>query len=311
MKDPVIIVHGGAGQWPRERQKEGLDGVRTAAAEGWKVLKRGGSSVDAVEVAVVSMEDNSVFNAGLGSSLNLIGNVEMDAAIMDGRGLEGGAVANVRRVKNPVKLARIVMEKTDHVLMAGPEAERFAVAQHVPLANLQTQEKVRAWRRGLILFRRGRLGHLSRNRRLLLNRHLPGHDTVGALALDAKGNVAAACSTGGLMLKLPGRIGDTAILGAGLYADNSVGAATATGVGELAIRTVISKAACELMVKTFPATAARQCIRMTGARLGRGLGILTLDRKGRHGVAHNTRHLCWAVARGAGNARAFTSGTRV
>lgn len=247
MTGPTIIVHGGAGEWPRNRQAAALDGVRAAATAGWLVLKNQASSIDAVETAVVSMEDNPIFNAGTGSALNLAGNVEMDAAIMDGKQLSGGAVAMVKRVKNPVKLARIVMEETDHVLLAGVQAERLATNHRLPRSNPRTRERATAWRRGLALFRKGNTSHLYRNYELLEKGLLRGLDTVGALALDAEGNVSAACSTGGLALKLPGRIGDSAILGAGLYAENSAGAATATGVGEIAIRTAMSKMACDLM----------------------------------------------------------------
>lgn len=311
MAPPIIIVHGGAGEWPREKQASGLNGVKAAAIVGWKILTSRGSSIDAVEASVVSMEDNPVFNAGTGSALNLAGSVEMDAAIMEGKQLNGGAVAIVRRVKNPVRLARIVMEKTNHVLLAGLAAERLALNHNIPSANPKTRDRIRAWKQGLKGFRKGQTGHLSRNYRLLEKGLLKGLDTVGALALDARGNLAAACSTGGLSLKLPGRIGDSAVLGAGLYADNSVGAATATGVGEIAIRAAVSKNACELMREYSAEASAKKSIRMAGERIGRGLGILTLDRTGRHAVAHNTRHLCWAVLHGSGEPNANIVGTRV
>ena len=287
-------------------------GVRKAMQAGAKVLLGGGEARDAVEEAVISLEDNPIFNAGTGSTLNLDGEVEADAAIMDGASLRGGAVALVRGIRNPIKLARIVMERTDHVLMAGHGAEALARAYRVPEGNLRMRERVQAWRRGRLDFKRGRVEHLSMNYRLfrtgLLN-NLNNLDTVCALALDMQGNLAAACSTGGLSLKLPGRIGDSAILGAGLYADNTLGAATATGVGEIAIRTTISKTACDIMEEFSAPVAAKQVIKMVSARLGRGLGIVTLDRRGRYGVAHNTRHLCWAVAEGSRGLEAKMLGT--
>lgn len=267
--------------------------------------------MDAVEAAVVSMEDNPIFNAGTGSALNLAGDVETDAAIMDGAHLRGGAVALVRGVRNPVRLARIVMERTDHVLMAGRGAERLARAYEIPRANLKVRDRVQAWRRGQIDFERGKLKHLSRNYKLLKRGLFDGLDTVGALALDTDGNLATACSTGGLSLKLPGRIGDTAILGAGLYADNDVGAATATGVGEIAIRTAISKTACDMMRKSAAGVAAQRCIKMVSRRIGKGLGIQTLDLRGSYGVAHSTRHMCWAVVEGSGKPQASMFGTRL
>ena len=176
MARPTIIVHGGAGEWPREKQASGLNGVKAAAIVGWKILTSRGSSIDAVEASVVSMEDNPVFNAGTGSALNLAGNVEMDAAIMEGKQLNGGAVAIVRRVKNPVRLARIVMEETNHVLLAGLAAERLALNHNIPSANPKTRDRIRAWKQGLKGFRKGQTGHLSRNYRLLEKGLLKGLD---------------------------------------------------------------------------------------------------------------------------------------
>lgn len=242
------------------------------------------------------MEDNPTFNAGTGSALNLDGEVEDDAAIMDGESLQGGGVAIVKRVRNPVRLARLVMERTDHVLMGGSGAEKLARSFKLPKANLRVPRRVRIHEQEMQRFRTGRLNGLPRNYRLLQAGLLsPSSDTVGALALDSKGNLAAACSTGGMSLKLPGRIGDSPILGAGLYADNSLGAATATGVGELAIRSAISRVACDLMKSRSAAEAAASATRMVGAKFGRGLGIITLKRNGQTGAAHNTRNMCWAL----------------
>ena len=311
MTKPVILVHGGAGEWPENKHRAALAGVERAAARGWKILRGRGTAMDAVEAGVVSMEDNPIFNAGTGSALNLAGEVETDAAIMDGASLRGGAVAIVRGVRNPVRLARIVMEQTDHVLIAGRGAERLAQAYEMQRANLKVRERVQAWRRGQIDFTKGKVKHLSRNYKLLKKGLLDALDTVGALALDTDGNLAAACSTGGLSLKLPGRIGDTAILGAGLYADNAVGAATATGVGEIAIRTAISKTACDLMDKSSAGVAAKHVIKTVSKRIGKGLGILTLDLQGRYGVAHSTRHLCWAVVERSGKPQASMFNTRL
>ncbi len=288
-----------------------MTGVKAAAETGWQVLKSNGSSMDAVQASVVSMEDNPIFNAGAGSALNLEGYVEMDAAIMDGRRLNGGAVAMVRGIKNPVRLARIVMEETDHILIAGSGAERIARAYNLPTSNPKTGDRVRAWQRGRALFIRGKAKHLGRNYKLFQEGRIGRGDTVGALALDGEGNLAAACSTGGLSLKLSGRIGDSGILGAGLFADNRVGAATATGIGELAIRTAISKTACELMGRSSANVAARRCIRISGERVGRGLGIITMDPSGRYGVAHNTRHLCWASMDELKGLRVSMVGTRL
>ncbi len=296
MAKPVIIVHGGAGKWPRSSHSIALAGVRKAAKTGFRVLNQGGTALDAVEMAVVAMEDNPIFNAGTGSTLNIEGEVEDDAAIMDGRSRQGGGVAMVKDVRNPVRLARLVMERTDHVLIGGSGAEKLARAFRLPKANPRVSRRVRALRHETQRFKTGRLAGLPRNYRLFRAGLLsPSNDTVGALTLDSQGNLAAACSTGGMSLKLPGRIGDTPILGAGLYADNSTGAATATGVGELAIRSAISRFACDLMKRRSAATAALQATRMVGHKFGKGLGIITLKKNGQYGAAHNTRDLCWAV----------------
>jgi len=243
----------------------------------------------------MEMEDNPVFNAGRGSTLNLVGDVEADAGIMDGKTRRGAGVALVRHVKNPVSLARIVMEKTDHALLAGISAERLGEAFRLPKANLKLPERVSQWKQARRELEKGTIGDFSRNLKLIRSKgpSLLG-DTVGALAIDQIGDLAVADSTGGVSLKLPGRIGDSPILGAGLYADNRMGAATATGVGEIAMRLVVSKSACDAMQTLTAQQAASQTIKEVTKLAGKGLGIVTLDRKGRYGVAHNTPHLCWA-----------------
>ena len=292
-QNPVIVLHGGAGNWPTRLHKSALDGVRKAANLGFKILLEERSALDAVEVAVVSMEDNPMFNAGTGSTLNLLGEIETDAAIMDGRTLRGGGVALLRNIRNPIKAARIVMEQTDHVLIAGIAAERLALESGLDKGNLRVLRRVQAWKEGLKQLKSKQMKRSSSKAlEIFLGRQ---SDTVGALALDAEGNLAAADSTGGVSLKLPGRIGDSPILGSGLYADNQSGAATATGIGEQAMRLVICKTACDLMRQETGPSAATDTIRLATKKVGIGLGILTLDRKGRFAAAHNTRHLCWAA----------------
>lgn len=292
----AIIVHGGAGEWPKLKQAAGLSGVHEAATLGFRLLRQAGSAVQAVEAAVMQMEDNPIFNAGRGSTLNLLGDVEADAGIMDGRNLRGAGVALLRHLKNPVGLARVVMEKTDHALLAGQSAEKLGEAFGLRKANLKLPERVREWKEARRQLEKGSLTNSSRNTKLIRSRgkSLLG-DTVGALAIDQNGDLAAADSTGGVSLKLPGRIGDSPILGAGLYADNRTGAATATGVGEIAMRLVVSKLACDAMKSLTAQQAASQTVKKVTKLVGRGLGIVTLDSKGRYGVAHNTSHLCWAA----------------
>lgn len=296
MPRPTIIVHGGAGKWPSNKHARARSGVRHAAENGFAVLQRGGGALDAVEEAIIALEDNPIFNAGTGSTMNLSGRIENDASIMDGTGLESGSVALVNGIKNPIKLARLIMERTDHVLVAGRTARILANTFALEKADLRTRERLSTWRREKRLFENGKSRDFKRNSALRLSGQLGDLiDTVGALALDSEGRIAGGASTGGMTLKLPGRIGDSAMIGAGVYADDHLGAATATGIGELAIRMVLSKSACDLMRTKTPQTASAQIIRTANARVGRGLGIITLDKKGRYGAAHSTKHLCWAT----------------
>ena len=237
--------------------------------------------------------------------------IETDAAIMDGRTLRGAGVALLRDIKNPIKAARIIMEKTDHVLIAGTAARELALASGLVESDLRVPKRVKAWKGGLTKLKSKRVSYLQGTSPEILQHFLAkSSDTVGGLALDTAGNLAAACSTGGVSLKLPGRIGDSAILGAGLYADNKSGAATATGIGEQAMRLVVSKAACDLMSRTNAVSAATQVIRYSTRTLGMGTGLIALDRHGRYAIAHNTRNLCWAATTvDRSTARMF--GTRV
>jgi beta-aspartyl-peptidase (threonine type) len=292
-----IVVHGGAGFWRRDIRR-GLLGVSSAASHGMDILGRGGSALDAVEAAVGVMEDNPVFNAGKGSSLTLTGEVEMDAAIMDGRDLSAGAVALIHRVKNPIHLARIIMEKTDHVLLAGEKAEQLGMAFMLPQANPVTASR----RQMFLRFKKGRRERRSnwfeRNTNLLKEHpELLGTDTVGAVAVDDKGNFAAAASTGGPMMKLPGRIGGTPQIGSGLYADNLVGAATATGLGEVAIKLAVAKTVCSHMESGLTAhAAAMRAVEAASRRLRGKAGIIAIDRVGHVAVVHNTPLMPWAFS---------------
>ena len=292
-----IVVHGGAGFWRRDIRVARV-GVENAARDGFRVLADGGCALDAVESAVKVMENDPIFNAGKGSALTCRGTVEMDAAIMDGRKLSAGAVALVRRVKNPVQLARIVMENTDHVLLAGLTAERLAKAFRLPSTNPITAKR----RRALAMARRtaghGRVAWLRRNDVLLRNHpEIPSHDTVGAVAVDAAGNFASAASTGGMAMKLPGRIGDTPLIGSGLYSDNRSGAATVTGWGEIAVKLGLSRTMCLLMETGMSASgAAVKCVRLASSRLHGHAGIIAIDRHGGIAAVHNTAYMPWAYA---------------
>jgi len=269
-----IIVHGGAGAIASDdRAASCADGCLTAARLGHAILAAGGSALDAVEVACAALEDNPLFNAGTGACLNADGDVELDAAIMEGSSLRAGGVAAIRGVKNPIRLARLVMERSPHVLLAAHGAERFAREQGVPPhppSLLVTERALERWRQ---------------ERAKLL---APKPGTVGAVAIDAAGHVAAATSTGGTSGKLAGRIGDSPLPGCGLYADDAAGAASATGQGEAIIRVVLSKYVCDRMAAGDPADAAAAAGVLQLARVGGDGGIIAVDRDGRLGFAMNT-----------------------
>lgn len=296
---PTIVVHGGAGEWRVERRKAGVKGVKKAAELGYAVLKAGGTSVDAVESAVKAMEDDEVFNAGLGSSLAFDKSIEMEASIMDGRTLRAGAVGLLKDVKYPVHLARLVMEYTDHVFIVGETAERLAEALGCKRRNPKTKLREQYWLELKSKMAQGELKYLPKLSKLLsLHPHLFGLDTVGAVAVDKECNVAAATSTGGLSMKIPGRIGDTPLIGAGNYADNHGGACSATGLGEIAIRLVLAKTTCDLMQGgQAPQIAAANSIKQVNHRMrstANQMGLIAVDSKGRIGAAHNSSHMCWA-----------------
>lgn len=292
-----IVVHGGAGFWKQDISKA-LIGVDRATRSGTRILVGGGSAVDAVEAAVSVLEDDPVFNAGNGSSLTFAGTVEMDAAIMDGRNLSAGAVALLRRVKNPVRLARKVMDTTDHVLLAGRTAEKLAEAYGFPSCNPITAKR----RKLLLKLKRGELHRRMpwiKNNPALLREHpeITKLDTVGAVAVDSRGNFAAAASTGGTMMKLPGRIGDTPQIGSGVYSDNRCGAATVTGLGEVAIRLVLSKTVCSLMEQGLSSMrASEMAVRTASERLKGDAGVIAIDRRGRIAAVHNTPYMPWGFS---------------
>jgi beta-aspartyl-peptidase (threonine type) len=266
------VVHGGAGNWQPERVNPGLEGVKRAAKTGFDILKRGGSALDTVVEAVAVMEDDGAFNAGYGSSLTIERTVEMEASVMDGKTLRAGAAGLLRDIRNPVRLARIVMEKTDHVFIVGEGAEKLAKMFNVERRNPLTELRLKYYeqaKQALLdgKFELPKLAELVKSHPEFFNL-----ETVGAVALDADGNVAAATSTGGFPLKIPGRIGDSPLIGCGTYADNRSGACSATGVGEIAIRLVN-----ERMAGTY-----------------NSMGLIAVNTRGEIGAAHNSKHLCWA-----------------
>jgi len=294
---PVIVVHGGAGTWQLERSQPGLEGVKRAAKTGFDILKNGGIAVDGVMEAVAVMEDEGAFNAGYGSSLNIEKSVEMEASIMDGKTLQAGAAGLLRDIRNPVRLARIVMEKTDHVFVVGQGAEKLAKMFSLERRDPVTQLRLKYYeqQRKALLDGKSELPRLSS----LIKSHpeLFELETVGAVALDENGNLAAATSTGGFPLKLPGRIGDSPLIGCGTYADNQAGACSATGVGEIAIRLVLAKTVCDHMYDGKAAQeAVERAIRLVNSRISaayNSMGLIAIDVRGRIGAAHNSPNMCW------------------
>ena len=296
-RKPVIVVHGGAGRWRPERSQAGLEGVKKAAKTGFDVLKRGGSAVDSVMEAVAIMEDEGAFNAGYGSSLNIEKHVEMEASIMDGKTLQAGAVGLLKEVKNPVRLAKIIMDRTDHVFVVGEGAEKLAEIFNLERREHTTQLRVKYYEQQKTALLEGKF-ELPRLVSLIKNHpELFTLETVGAVALDKDGNVAAATSTGGFPLKLPGRIGDSPLIGCGTYADNQAGACSATGVGEVAIRLVLAKTVCSHMERGKTAQEAVElAIGLVNQRLAatyNSMGLISIDVHGQIGVAHNSPNMCW------------------
>lgn len=279
----AIVVHGGAGSWPEAERDGAVRGVARAAATGWQVLEQGGTALDAVTAAVVALEDDPLFNAGTGSVLNSEGEAEMDASIMAGETLASGGVACVRRVRNPVLVARRVLEATDCVLLAGAAATAFAreqgFADHNPVTARRRAQWETAQARGARATGDG----------------TPG--TVGAVALDAGGRLAAATSTGGREMKPPGRVGDSPVPGAGNYA-GSHAAVSATGHGELMLRAVTARAIAERVERGAGAAGAAGAVfEDMVRRFGAPIGVICVDAHGGIGVVHGTAAMPHAFRR--------------
>ncbi len=288
---PALVVHGGAWAIPDAEWKAHRDGVRRAVELGWAVLRENGSALDAVQAVVTHLEDDPTFDAGVGSVLNREGRVEMDAALMDGRDLDVGAVACVNRVRNPIRLAREVL-RSEHVLLVGDGAHRFA------------------WERGLepidpsvlvVERERLRLAALEEATRAVDPREAFGHPpldrpngTVGAVAIDRGGNIAAGGSTGGTPAKRQGRVGDTPIPGAGLWADNRAGAAACTGWGEGILRVGLARTAVTHLREAAAQDSAWLAIREMDSRIQGRAGVIVLSRDGSIGYAFNTPRMAVA-----------------
>lgn len=278
-----MIIHGGAGSGKFDEGDRRFGELRAAVEAGMAAMKKG-SSVDAAEAAVSRMEQSGAFNSGRGACLTADGRVQLDAAIMEGRWLKGAGVGAETSTFSAASLARWVMENTNHILLVGPYADGAARAAGLPMEELKPSRE--AARRYALLVSKRKGKHAETQ--TALSRMQRGN-TVGAVAIDADGVPAAAVSTGGLWMKLPGRVGDSAVIGAGIYADAGSGAACATGNGEEIVKNVLSWQACDMMRRLQASAAAKKTIAAITRKSGPGTaGIITVDRRGRLGCAYNT-----------------------
>lgn len=291
-----FVIHGGAGVITKgsltpEREKEYRAKLEEAVLAGYKALQAGKSGLDAVEIAIRILEDSPLFNAGKGAVFTNDGKNELDASIMDGKSLAAGAVAGVRRVKNPITLARIVMEKSEHVMMVGDGAERFAALQKVELVDPKyfwTQHRWDALQQ--ILKEEKTKQDKKVNKNLVSQKPANRFGTVGAVALDKDGNLAAGTSTGGMTNKRFGRVGDAPIIGAGTYANNATCAVSATGWGEYFIRLGVARDISSLMeYRAMPVQqAADIVIKQKLQNLGGDGGVIAVDKFGNIGISFNS-----------------------
>jgi beta-aspartyl-peptidase (threonine type) len=302
---PSLIVHGGAGSILEGAVDDFRRGVRAGLEAGWKILSRGGAAIDAVEAAIVALEEDPALDAGVGSHLNRDGRVQLDAIVMDGMTLKAGAVAAVERIRNPIRLARLVMEKSEHVMLVGAGAEQFAVEHGFALCDpreLITDSARNEWRK---------------------LRHKPSADakdasencgTVGAVAMDKDGNLVAGTSTGGTRGKYPGRVGDSPLIGCGCYADAHAGGVSCTGYGEGIMKVVMAKLAADLLrdprvlpphrkkrgQATIAQAVADACVRILKRRADATGGLILLDREGRPAAAYSTPRMAYGYVKSDG-----------
>jgi beta-aspartyl-peptidase (threonine type) len=309
---PLLIVHGGAWDIPDEAIEACQTGCHRALTAGWAVLTSGGNALDAIEAAIVVLENEPVFDAGFGSHLNLDGKVECDAIVMNGATLRAGAAGALQRIRNPIRLARKILESCPHMMLVANGAERYAKANGISLCDnkeLISPSEWNAWQQC--------------KKDMHAVEHHRGHEqgTVGAVAIDSKGALFAATSTGGTCCKLPGRIGDSPLIGCGCYADSEAGGVSATGYGEAIMKVVMAKSAVDRLRDPFgtplgenPSSAIRMAASgdlKEGTRSGRAMqvaeqtiaelarrtqataGLILLDREGNPGYAFNTPRMAY------------------
>jgi beta-aspartyl-peptidase (threonine type) len=290
---PSLIVHGGAWDIPDEAVGACNEGCQNALAAGWSILASGGSAIEAVEAAVMVLEDDPVFDAGYGSHLNADGEVECDAIVMDGSTLGAGSAAGLRRVKNPIRLARKILEDCPHMMLVGEGAERFAEDSGLALCKPEELVSEAEWQAYL---------RCSKDEHAAM--HHRGHEqgTVGAVAMDREGRLFAATSTGGTCCKLPGRVGDSPLIGCGCYADSEAGGVSSTGYGEAIMKIIMAKTAVDFLRRDGSQSetnlgraqrAAQDSVDLLAKR-GKGTGgLILLDRSGTPALAFNTPRMAY------------------
>jgi beta-aspartyl-peptidase (threonine type) len=327
---PILLIHGGAWAIPDDAVAAHESGISAALKAGWSVLTRGGTSIEAVEAAVTVMEDDDTFDAGRGSFLTRDGRVQLDALLMNGSDLRTGGVACVERLRNPIQAARLVLEKSPHVYFVGTGAERFATQHGMRLID-NTQLIIPRERERLMAFQHAEVagerdttfsGSIEQaaidteveaalpDELRIDDPTLHSHDTVGAVALDSFGNLAAGTSTGGTLSKAPGRVGDSSLIGCGCYADNLSAAVSLTGWGEPIMKLVLGKRAVDRVQSgVTPQQAASTAIDYLYSRLGGHGGIILLGPDGRIGIAHNTPRMAWGITTAEGRQFDITRNT--
>ncbi|XP_039754474.1 probable isoaspartyl peptidase/L-asparaginase GA20639 isoform X2 [Pararge aegeria] len=288
--EPIILIHGGAGDIPQNRVKGKLDGVKVAVIAGHKILAQGGSALDAVEAAVLSMEDDENFNAGYGSVLNLRGEVAMEASIMRGEDLNAGAVTLVKDFPHPISIAYKVLTDSPHSFIGGEGAKLFALDKGfttVPPESLISENAKNALEEFL---QHGELGRTE-----IGMKNEGGVGTVGAVAIDKYGHIAVATSTGGMSGKAVGRIGDTPLIGSGTYADDNIGGVSTTGHGESILKYCLAHSIIKLMENGTDAnTATKEAVTGMTNRLKNTAGAITLSKNGDVGIYFSSKRMSWA-----------------
>jgi L-asparaginase / beta-aspartyl-peptidase len=299
---PSLIVHGGAWDIPDDAVESCQAGCRRALAAGWSILTSGGSALDAIEAAIVVLENDPVFDAGFGSHLNMDGKVECDAIVMDGATLRAGAAATLQHIRNPIRLARKILETCPHMMLVAEGAERYAKANGIALCDNKELVSPGGW----AAWQQCKKGSHSAE-------HHRGHEqgTVGAVAIDAQGALFAATSTGGTCCKLPGRVGDSPLIGCGCYADSEAGGVSSTGYGEAIMKVVMAKSAVDRLrvsaetsgaaAKNGAMQAAEQTIAELARRTKATAGLILLDREGNPGFAFNTPRMAYGYVASDGS----------